>query len=116
MRKPGAFANYRYRDDLFPTTRFRVAYDALRRSHAESVASREYLLILELAANESEAHIDAILRRVIDAQQVISADRVKQLLRTVCEDPGPVTTVHVPAVDLRLYDSLLSTPMQAVVS
>ena len=94
VRKPGAFANYRYRDDLFPTTRFRVAYDALRRSHAESVASREYLLILELAANESEAHIDAILRRVIDAQQVISADRVKQLLRTVCEDPGPVTTVQ----------------------
>ena len=116
VRKPGAFANYRYRNDLFPTTRFRVAYDTLRRSHVESVASRQYLLILELAANESEAQVDAILRRLIDAQQVISADRVKQLLRTVCEDPGPVATVRVPAVDLRLYDSLLSTPMQAVVS
>jgi len=116
VRKPGAFAHYRYRDDLFPTTRFRVAYDTLRRSHVESVASRQYLLILELAANQSEAQVDAILRRLIDAQQVISADRVKQLLRTVCEDPGPVATVHVPAVDLRLYDSLLSIPMQAVVS
>ena len=40
VRKPGAFANYRYRNDLFPTTRFRVAYDTLRRSHVESVASR----------------------------------------------------------------------------
>ena len=29
LRKPGAFANYRYRDDLFPTTRFRMAYDYL---------------------------------------------------------------------------------------
>src|SRR5262249_48302614 len=31
VRKPGAFANYRYRDDLFPTSRFRMAYDALHR-------------------------------------------------------------------------------------
>lgn len=29
VRKPGAFANYRYRADLFPTSRFRMAYDAL---------------------------------------------------------------------------------------
>ena len=47
MRKPGAFAHYRYRDDLFPTTRFRVAYDTLRRSHNESVGNREYLRILQ---------------------------------------------------------------------
>ena len=30
VRKPGAFAAYRYRDDLFPTTTFRIAYDVLR--------------------------------------------------------------------------------------
>jgi hypothetical protein len=30
VRKPGAFENYRYREDLFPTSRFRMAYDALR--------------------------------------------------------------------------------------
>src|SRR6266852_1652156 len=29
VRKPGAFAAYRYRDDLFPTTLFRQAYDRL---------------------------------------------------------------------------------------
>ncbi|MBE3142690.1 MAG: IS21 family transposase, partial [Planctomycetes bacterium] len=27
VRKPGAFEHYRYREDLFPTTRFRMAYD-----------------------------------------------------------------------------------------
>ena len=31
VRKPGAFENYRYREDLFPTSRFRAAYDILRR-------------------------------------------------------------------------------------
>ena len=27
VRKPGAFANYAYRDDLPPATRCRIAYD-----------------------------------------------------------------------------------------
>ena len=30
VRKPGAFADYRYRADLFPSSRFRMAYDLLR--------------------------------------------------------------------------------------
>jgi hypothetical protein len=30
VRKPGAFDNYRYRDELFPTSRFRMVWDALR--------------------------------------------------------------------------------------
>ena len=30
VRKPGAFENYRYRDELFPTSRFRMAWDVLR--------------------------------------------------------------------------------------
>ena len=33
VRKPGAFENYRYRSDLFPTSWFRLAYDALREEH-----------------------------------------------------------------------------------
>ena len=42
VRKPGAFENHRYREDLFPTSRFRMADDALR-ERAPSRASREYL-------------------------------------------------------------------------
>ena len=34
VRKPGAFENYKYREDMFPTSRFRMAYDALRETHA----------------------------------------------------------------------------------
>lgn len=32
VRKPGAFAAYRYRDDLSPTLAFRRAYDRLTRA------------------------------------------------------------------------------------
>ena len=30
VRKPGAFEEYRYRDAMFPTSRFRMAYDLLK--------------------------------------------------------------------------------------
>ena len=113
VRKPGAFANYRYRDDLFPTTRFRVAYDMLRGSRTESVASREYLRILELAALESETQVDAVLRHLIDSQQPVGVEGVRELLDSGV-DARPV--VHVPSVDLRIYDSLLSCSSVAVTS
>lgn len=42
VRKPGAFENYRYREDLFPTSRFRMAYDALKDA-MPARAHKEYL-------------------------------------------------------------------------
>ena len=35
VRKPGAFARYRFREQLFPTRHFRLAYDALRQWRRE---------------------------------------------------------------------------------
>ena len=35
VKKPGAFARYRWREELFPTLVFRRAYDALRSFHGE---------------------------------------------------------------------------------
>ena len=46
VRKPGAFKNYRYREDLFPTVRFRMAFDSLKRERTEQRAAKEYLRIL----------------------------------------------------------------------
>jgi len=109
VRKPGAFANYRYREDLFPTTHFRVAYDTLRTARTEAGASREYLGILELAARESEVRVEEILRHLIDTQQPMSADRVKDLLDTDAQVPEPVTSVTIAPVDLHIDDSLLSS-------
>ena len=40
VRKPGAFENYRYRDALFPTHRFRMAYDWLRKTSSFSIGKR----------------------------------------------------------------------------
>jgi len=41
VRKPGAFENYRYREDLFPSLAFRMAYDRLKAQHTVQKASKE---------------------------------------------------------------------------
>ena len=54
VRKPGAFARYRFREQLFPTMHFRLTYDALRQWRGER-ADVEYVRILHLAATTMEA-------------------------------------------------------------
>ena len=106
VRKPGAFKNYRYRDDLFPTSRFRMAYDALAQRHASSPASREYLRILHLAARESETAVDEALRALIGEDEAITADAVEALVRSG-QAPPPATDVRIAPVRLTDYDGLL---------
>jgi len=103
VKKPGAFENYRYRNDLFPTSRFRMAYDALG---SGSRASREYLAILQLAARESEAGVDEALRLLIQEGRSITAEAVAEILESG-RKPMPVTEVHIASVDLSRYDTLL---------
>src|SRR2546422_1040585 len=57
VRKPGAFSAYRYRDDLFPTTTFRLAYDRLTSSGIQR-ADRDYVRLLHLAASTSESEVE----------------------------------------------------------
>ena len=115
VRKPGAFAQYRFRDDLFPTTRFRMAYDALRAEHSESTASRQYLQILHLAARESETQVEAILARLLGTDETLSAERVEALLQTAPDSDRAslAAAVVVAPVDLRLYDELLPSQQRA---
>ena len=106
IRKPGAFKNYRYRDDLFPTSRFRIAYDDLKQRHCQAIAAKQYLSILYLAARENETAVDDVLRMMINKNMNISHEQVKALVRS--SQPVPVATkVRIPAVDLSCYDQLL---------
>jgi hypothetical protein len=53
VRKPGAFASYRYRDHLFPSGRFRMAYDLLK-ERMPNRCDRRYLEFLEMAARKGK--------------------------------------------------------------
>ncbi len=89
VRKPGAFDNYRYREDLFPNSRFRMAYDRLQEEHAPDVARRAYLRILQHAARDSESAVDDALRFLLAQEQPLSAENVIALARTSTQLPAP---------------------------
>jgi transposase InsO family protein len=102
VRKPGAFARYRYREDLYPSMLFRRAYDALVRTHGER-ADVEYLRILYLAATVGEARVVEVLATMLD--RVDGFDYVTVQV----QGAPPVLTVpviHIPVPDLAVYDAL----------
>ena len=61
VRKPGAFARYVYREEMFPSLVFRRAYDAIQTPHHGIKGDLEYLRILHLAASTMEADVEAAL-------------------------------------------------------
>lgn len=106
VRKPGAFENYRYRSDLFPTSRFRIAYDSLCASHAPAKASKEYLRILQLAAQETETGVDDCLRYLINNEEFLDMDNVEKILHSE-KQHEVATEVVIDQVSLNDYDQLL---------
>ena len=104
VRKPGAFERYRYRDALFPTSRFRIAYDALKAADPLR-GHKQYLAILHLAARENQTAVDECLRRMIDRQEPISAEAVAAIVSAE-PDPCPPRDARVDPVDLDQYDLL----------
>ena len=107
VRKPGAFEDYCYKADLFPTSIFRMAYDLLQEQHATAKASREYLKILELAAKVSETKVNLILNHLLDEGLPIEAAAVKQMLLKK-EQVSGCGQVKIDDVDLLSYDRLLN--------
>jgi hypothetical protein len=105
VRKPGAFENYRYKEDLFPTTRFRMAYDELRKTHPAH-ANKEYLKILHLAARETESGADEALRLLFEKQRPVRLESIKEIIASN-HKLTPPREVKISAVDLGDYDQLL---------
>ena len=107
VRKPGAFEHYRYRDELFPTSRFRMTFDLLAEQLGRHQGSKEYLKILELAAKGSEVRVEAALRVMLEAgAEQISAKGIETMLGA--EHNTTVRDVQVATVDLSVFDQLFS--------
>ncbi len=102
VRKPGAFARYRFREELFPTLTFRRVYDALR-ARTER-ADLEYLRILHLAASTMESTVEAALRHLLEAGAPFDVTDVRAIVAPLS---ASVPIISIPAPDLTAYDSLL---------
>jgi hypothetical protein len=107
VKKPGAFASYRYREDLYPTTTFRMYYDLLLRRHGHKRGVRQYLRVLLLAAGNGEARVEAALREGLRGGAA-TFEHVEALV--LSERPlEAVSMGQVADVDLPLYDSLFTS-------
>ena len=78
VRKPGAFARYRFREHLFPTQNFSLAYDALSKWRGER-ADVEYVRILHLAATTMESDVDQALSQLLAKGQPFDYPMVRDL-------------------------------------
>ena len=111
VRKPGAFTDYRYREEMFPSSYFRFAYDLLCKQHSEKVADKIYLKILKLAADESQQAVEDALRACIASGEPID---IEQLCSQVAElmigtHAALPTTIKVETPDLNEFDCLIPT-------
>jgi hypothetical protein len=110
LRKPGAFENYKYKQDMFPTTRFRMVYDGLLKTRTARNAAKEYLLVLALAAKESESLVDEAIRIILHTDsQIIDSTAVKKVFEGLKSDNQPRRLkIHIQKADPGIYDQLFT--------
>ena len=113
VRKPGAFGHYRYRQELFPGTLYRMAYDNLTANHTQPVADRQYLNILYLAATDSESAVEGALRQLFGNAEPISVEAIKKNLHSG-DHKAIVDQIRIDDVSLAAYDDLLEWYAQEV--
>ena len=104
VRKPGAFAQYRYHDALFPSLVFRRAYDALRQQQPTR-ADQQYVRLLHLAATTSESEVETALSLLLDAGTLPNHDTVRDLVRG--QPMAAVPQLTAAPLDLAAYDQLI---------
>src|SRR4030095_4306210 len=104
VRKPAAFASYCYREELFPTTLFRRAYDRLLEAKPTR-ADAEYLRLLHLAASTSEREVELAIGRLLDDGETPTFDAVRE--RAGPAKPTSAPTIDKAAIDFGDYDSLI---------
>ena len=105
VRKPGAFTRYRFREQMFPTMTFRLAYDALKGWRGER-ADVEYVRILHLSATTMESTVDSVLTLLLEAGEPFDYGMVREL---ASQTPPRAPALSLPGIpDLRVCDGLLA--------
>jgi hypothetical protein len=104
VQKPGGFARYVYREEMFPGLVFRKAYDAIQARDAGTRGDLEYLRILHLAASTMEADVKAALDLLLAEGHDVTIDAVKAIV-----SPAKIEIPELapPVVDLASYDALI---------
>ncbi len=106
-RKPGAFKDYKFRNDLFPSTTFRIAYDVLKKQYPDIIGDKKYIQILDLAANETESGTELALRHLLQKNIAPDYENVIRIM-DLKDEQTIVIEPEVSKVNLFEYDRVLS--------
>lgn len=104
LRKPGAFADCRYKEQMFPLRVYYDTYEMLQNKYNERRASKEYLEILYLASQHGEDKVADILKDIIAEQSLLTMDSVKIKL----EVPMRLPEINIQKPSLSSYDQFIS--------
>jgi len=104
LRKPGGFRRYRFREDLFPQSIFRRAWEQLEQWYPPRRADIIYLRVLRLAARTLESDVAAALELLVNRGQRWDDVDVEEWLEP---EPVAVPKLNRGAVQLSRYDQLL---------
>jgi hypothetical protein len=96
-RKPGAFADYKYKDSMYPTTIFRQSYDMLIKHCTEKEANKNYVEILYLAKIYT-------VFEVADALKLLAHQGVVPLLHAI----NKLLTNKILLPDIDVIEPILS--------
>ena len=83
-----------------------MTYDVLQ-EQMPNRADREYLRLLELAALEGETRVEQALRFLLQQEEPIRADTVKQMLQEEEKTIPANIQITIPSVDLSVYDLMM---------
>ena len=104
LRKPGAFINYQHREQLYPTTTYRAAFDRLVQDHGERPGVIEYLQILKVAAEQTVERVEPLLVLKLKEPRKWRATEIREAVA-----PVEKKIIDLPSLtpDLQGYDDLL---------
>ena len=105
LRKPGAFARYKFREQLYPSLEYRGAYDRLVADHGTHVGTVEYLQLLKLAAELTPERLESSIREELGKPGKWWTADIKA--RELPEPRPAALEIHLEP-ELNSYDSLLN--------
>ncbi len=103
-RKPGAFARWVFRDDVFPRTIYRQTWESLSAQLPERQACKTIVGLLALAADGHEATLALELEQLHAGNALPDLDALTQRL---APRPSTVPSVAVTLPTLTSYDELI---------
>ncbi len=107
LRKPGAFEQYRYREELFPSVLFREAYDRMIAEQGPRRGALEYLRLLKLASEVVQSDLEMMLvEYVCPPHPAWSVDDLRRLL--LPSDPPALRMAELQP-ECASYDALLTS-------